>query len=603
MRRILFLWCLLMAAVSLQAQKLTVEKMEADPMDLSASTQLRNDRNGNPCGLVKVQLAAVGAQFEGNVIGDVAYKTGEYWVYMNDGAYLLRIKHPNFLPLDLNFRDYGIRKVEGKCVYVLTLVMPQTGPVPVDDGMRYLALSVVPASSRVEVDGQVQTLDADGTAMIRLSQGNHSYFVSAPGYADEQGVVTIGSEKVTKEIRLQSVLAQVSVSCPTPGAQIYVNDQLKGTSPWSGTLSAGNYLFEARLSGYRSGRVSETLAERANRQIEIPALVAITGNLDVSYKPMNAEVWIDGKKLGTSPDVFRNIIIGTHEVELRKDGYATEKKQVTISENQTASLTGSLTVSATAVTTSGGYSSGAAVETFTVNGVSFNMVRVDGGTFMMGSEDNEAYSDEKPVHQVTLSTFYIGETEVTQTLWKAVMGSNPSNWKGDSLPVETVSWDDCQTFIQKLNELTGKTFRLPTEAEWEYAAKGGRKNRGYIYSGSNNLDDVAWYWVNSGNKRLYGEWNSDKILSNFGRTHIVKTKQPNELGLYDMTGNVWEWCQDYKGEYISDEQTNPIGTRISANRISRGGSWCYFDRKCRNTYRGSDPHDSRDRNLGLRLAL
>lgn len=603
MKRIVIIFSLLITAVSLQAQKLTVERMEVALMDLSASTQQRNDRNGNPCALVKVLLPTVGVTFEGNVLGDVAFKAGEYWVYMSEGSYMLNVKHPNFYPLMVNFRDYDIKKVEGKTTYKLTVGMPQMVGVNMDDGNRYLVLTVTPANSVVEVDGQLVPLDGDGTARVLLSQGIHSYRVRASGCADDEGTVVIGNEKVTREIRLQSVLANVNVSCPTPGAQIYVNDQLKGKSPWSGSLTAGNYQFEARLNGHHSAKRSETLAQRDNRQIEFPALVAITGNLDVNYKPTNAEVWLDGKKLGTSPDIFRNIIIGTHEVELRKDGYQSEKKTVTISEGQTASLTGSLTASATAVTTSGGYSSGAAVETFTVNGVSFNMVRVDGGTFMMGSEDNEAYSDEKPVHQVTLSTFYIGETEVTQTLWKAVMGSNPSNWKGDSLPVETVSWDDCQTFIQKLNELTGKTFRLPTEAEWEYAAKGGRKNRGYIYSGSNNLDDVAWYWVNSGNKRLYGEWNSDKILSNFGRTHIVKTKQPNELGLYDMTGNVWEWCQDYKGEYISDEQTNPIGTRISANRISRGGSWCYFDRKCRNTYRGSDPHDSRDNNLGLRLAL
>lgn len=152
MKRYFLLALLLTCVLGLQAQKLTVEKMEVAPMDLSASTQLRNDRNGNPCGLVKVQLAAVGAQFEGNVIGDVAYKTGEYWVYMNDGAYLLRIKHPNFLPLDLNFRDYGIRKVEGKCVYVLTLVMPQGRDV---EKKQRLIINYTPASATVLVDAKL----------------------------------------------------------------------------------------------------------------------------------------------------------------------------------------------------------------------------------------------------------------------------------------------------------------------------------------------------------------------------------------------------------------------------------------------------------------
>ncbi|MBQ8467312.1 MAG: SUMF1/EgtB/PvdO family nonheme iron enzyme [Prevotella sp.] len=577
---------MLCVALGLRAQELTVKRMEVAPMDLSASTQQRNDRNGNPCALVKVQLATAGASFEGNVIGDAEFKKGEYWVYMSEGSYMLNVKHASFLPLFVNFRDFDIKEVESKVTYVLTLVMPQSGPVPVDDGMRYLALSVVPANSYVEIDGLEQQLDGDGTAMIRLSQGSHSYRVKATGYAEETGTVQIGADKVTKEIRLQSVLAQVRVSCPTPGAQIYVNDQLKGTSPWSGTLSAGNYLFEARLSGYRSGRQSETLAERANRQIEIPALVAITGNLDVSYKPMNAEVWLDGKKLGTSPDVFRNIIVGTHEVELRKDGYKSEKKTVTISEGQTASLTGSLTASATSNSYASSASSGASIETFTVNGVSFNMVHVEGGTFQMGSNDSDASSNEQPVHQVTLSTYSIGETEVTQALWEAVMGSNPSSFKGSNLPVEEVSWDDCQTFIRKLNQLTGKRFRLPTEAEWEYAARGGNRSRGYKFSGSNTIDEVAWCWDNRGKK-----------------THAVKTKRANELGLYNMSGNVHEWCQDWYGVYSSNSQTNPKGPSSATFRVYRGGSWGDYARQCRVSFRNGFTPVTRCNYLGLRLAL
>ena len=165
---------------------------------------------------------------------------------------------------------------------------------------------------------------------------------------------------------------------------------------------------------------------------------------------------------------------------------------------------------------------------FMVNGVSFEMVRVEGGTFHMGAtseQKDEAWDREKPVHSVTLSSYYIGKTEVTQALWQAVMGSNPSNFKGSNLPVECVCWNDCQEFIQKLNSLTGRNFRLPTEAEWEFACRGGNNSRGYKYSGSNNLGSVAWYDDNSG-----------------GQTHPVATKAPNELGIYDMSGNVWEWC-------------------------------------------------------------
>ena len=217
-----------------------------------------------------------------------------------------------------------------------------------------------------------------------------------------------------------------------------------------------------------------------------------------------------------------------------------------------------------------------------------NMVYVEGGTFTMGatSEQQNPEDDEKPTHRVSLSSFYIGKYEVTQALWKAVMGSNPSNWKGDNLPVENVSWNDCQTFLRKLNAMTGKNFRLPTEAEWEYAARGGNRSRGYQYSGSNVLSDVAWYDDNSGRK-----------------THNVGTKAPNELGIYDMSGNVWEWCQDWKGSYSSSAQTNPKGPSSGSYRVDRGGSWFNFAWSCRVACRYCHTPDYRYFDLGFRLAL
>ena len=172
---------------------------------------------------------------------------------------------------------------------------------------------------------------------------------------------------------------------------------------------------------------------------------------------------------------------------------------------------------------------------------------------------------------------------MTQALWKAVMGSNPSNWKGDNLPVENVSWNDCQTFLRKLNAMTGKNFRLPTEAEWEYAARGGNRSRGYQYSGSNVLSDVAWY---SGSK-----------------THNVGTKAPNELGIYDMSGNVWEWCQDWYGDYHGYSQTNPTGPSSGSKRVVRGGSWIYFAWCCRVADRTDYAPGIRNNDLGFRLAL
>ena len=229
------------------------------------------------------------------------------------------------------------------------------------------------------------------------------------------------------------------------------------------------------------------------------------------------------------------------------------------------------------------------IETIVVNGVKFNMVKIKGGTFRMGatSEQSNYDNDEKPVHSVTLSDYYMGETEVTQELWEAVMGSNPSRFMGDNQrPVERVSWDDCQEFIKKLNQLTGKEFRLPTEAEWEYAARGGKYSRGYKYSGSNNSDEVAWYGTNSGDK-----------------THPVATKKANELGLYDMSGNVLEWCNDWYGDYHSNSQTNSTGPSQGEYRVLRGGSWDFNDGGVRVSDRLNFTPDFRFIYYGLRLAL
>ena len=206
-----------------------------------------------------------------------------------------------------------------------------------------------------------------------------------------------------------------------------------------------------------------------------------------------------------------------------------------------------------------------------------------GGTSEQGSD---AYDDEKHTHSVTLSSYYICKYEVTQALWRAVMGNNPSNFKGDNLPVECVSWDDCQTFINRLNSYTGRNFRLPTEAEWEFAARGGNYSRHYKYSGSNYISDVAWYDGNSSY-----------------RTHPVGTKQANELGLYDMSGNVWEWCSDWYGSYSSYSQNDPTGPNSGSNRVKRGGSWSNGARGCRSTNRSNYAPGIRDDGLGLRLVL
>lgn len=226
---------------------------------------------------------------------------------------------------------------------------------------------------------------------------------------------------------------------------------------------------------------------------------------------------------------------------------------------------------------------------FTVRGVSFRMIRVEGGTFMMGADDKDADPDEGPLHEVTLSDYWIGETQVTQELWKAVMGENPSHFKsGPNLPVESVSWVDCKAFIRKLNKLTGYKFQFPTEAQWEFAARGGNlgMNHHYLYSGSNYINDVAWFEENSRKK-----------------THPVGEIDSNELGIYDMSGNLWEWCSDCYDNYSSKSETDPICTKSGSKRVRRGGSWNHSARNCRVSYRSNAKQEDKDEELGLRLAL
>ncbi len=303
------------------------------------------------------------------------------------------------------------------------------------------------------------------------------------------------------------------------------------------------------------------------------------------------DVYIDGVKQGVTP-LSISLSYGNQDVELRRDG-ETAKKTITVSQSGTEN------VLHLAFGLSPQWQAWISPKTKQVlQRLIDNMIKVDGGTFMMGATssrsrnslsnyDSDASSDESPVHSVRLSDFSIGKYEVTQEEWEAVMGNNPSKFKGANKPVERVSWNDCQEFIKKLNLLTGLQFRLPTEAEWEYAARGGNKYRGYKYSGSNTIGDVAWYWYNSSET-----------------THQVGTKRPNELGLYDMSGNVMEWCSDWYSDsyYSSSPTTNPTGPTTGSYRVYRGGSWRNDAQGCRVSFRYYSSPDYRNYDIGFRLA-
>ena len=226
---------------------------------------------------------------------------------------------------------------------------------------------------------------------------------------------------------------------------------------------------------------------------------------------------------------------------------------------------------------------------YLINGVRFTMKYVEGGTFMMGASDNDsiADSDEKPAHKVIVGDFYIGETEVTQELWKAVMGKNPAKIKGENWPIENVSYKKCLEFVEKLSEMTGRHFRLPTEAEWEYAARGGKYSKGYLYAGANDVEKVAWL-------------HNDTL---WARHMPVASKQPNELGIYDMSGGVWEWCDTPYEPYSGDKGT--FFTRLIRSRfkVVRGSGFRGYAKYARVSNRYCNAVWRNDHTIGLRIAM
>lgn len=530
----------------------------------------------------------------------------------------------------------------------LPLYHDEAGMVTVDQPRKELQFALRPAFGSVTVtstpSGALVFLDEKQVGQTpltldRIASGSHSLRLQAPQYAVERRNVSVADGQTANvAVTLAARFAEITVQAPQ-GAVVTVDGDRKGSGTLSWRQGEGLCDIVVSMAGHRDARRQlEVVAGRAQTVQLTPQ--PIYGSASVDSDPMDAEIWIDGKQYGVTPNVVERLLVGSHTLVLKKSGYADLQQQFSVEEGKEASLSVKLpagrsvqftsekpgmqiivdgkklgTTPLTAVVGIGHHSvsamrggdiidvrdldiisAGASLtmafrdfnHTFTVNGVQFTMVEVGGGTFTMGAtseQGSDAWDEETPAHQVTLSDYYIGQTEVTQALWEAVMGSNPSDHRGDNLPVEQVSWDDCQVFILELNQLTGKQFRLPTEAEWEYAARGGRKSRGYKYAGGNNIDSVAWCDGNSGNE-----------------THPVATKQANELGIYDMSGNVLEWCSDWCGDYTSSSQSDPQGPSSGLYRVIRGGCYYNFARNCRVSYRISNTLDYRSGYLGLRLS-
>ena len=504
----------------------------------------------------------------------------------------------------------------------------------------YINISTIPEQgAKAFVDGDYVGLTPIKTDKIR--SGSHTVMVMKDMYKmKEQSYNVTDGQTTNATLNMDANFVTVTLTVGI-GADIYVDEEYKGKEKWSGRLPDGAHIFEARKENHKKSVKTVNLVLGKNEAIALDAPTPINGEIDINTTPMGASIYIDGKHYGETPNYISDILIGSHELKLTKQGCSEIKKTISIKEGETLSVNEKLQtgkeisistdksgdkiyvdgnyVGISPITSTLAYgthtikaerngktvskninvaqSSGDSSvkltffgnQTFTVNGVSFTMIAVEGSTFQMGAtseQGSDADSDEKPVHSVPLSDYYIGETEVTQELWTAVMGNNPSYYSGNpKRPVERVSWNDCQEFIKKLNQLTGKNFRLPTEAEWEYAARGGKKSLGYKYSGSDIAGVVARYDGNSSS------------------THDVKIKQANELGIYDMSGNVWEWCQDWYGSYNSGSQTNPTGPSSGSYRVYRGGGWNDVARSRRVSYRYYSLPDGSRTDLGLRLSL
>jgi formylglycine-generating enzyme required for sulfatase activity len=312
------------------------------------------------------------------------------------------------------------------------------------------------------------------------------------------------------------------------------------------------------------------VTRNGNQTIDAASAVLrkLEGQIIVSSVPYEkgAEVRVDGELKGVVPATL-NLSAGEHEIKI-KGKKLQGKKKIVVKDRETVTVQVDIK--------QGG-------EKFT-NSIGMSFVFIEPGTFMMGSDGE---SDERPVHYVTLTKgYYMQTTEVTQGQWRKVMGNNPSNFNncGDDCPVEQVSWDDIQEFIKKLDRMEGHSrYRLPTEAEWEYACRAGSDTP---YANDNSLDSMGWY---DGNSR--------------SKTHTVAQKQPNNWGLYDMHGNVWEWCQDGYGDYSSGSVSDPEGASSGSRRVLRGGSWYHFAQLCRSASRLRFLPGSYGSPYGFRLAL
>jgi formylglycine-generating enzyme required for sulfatase activity len=415
-------------------------------------------------------------------------------------------------------------------------------------------------------------------------------------------------------------------------AIIYLNGAIVGSTSWTGKVAIGKHKIRVEKENFFTREYEVTVTRGRDLNVDL-MLTPKTGSIDIVSDPPQAMISINGRMYGFSPRVISDLPYGEYTVTIEKPEFTRVVQKITVNDVKPVKLevnlhSGREVTLDTNPTGAKVYINQnfmgitplkiwlkfgthlvkfekdemSLVENITVaqstrRPIVFDlkvsndpfenqMVFVKGGSFRMGDTFGDGIKEERPIHQVTLNDFYISKYEVTQAQWKTIMGNNPSHFAGcDECPVERISWLDIMEFIAKLNELTGKFYRLPTEAEWEYAAKGGQESRGFRYAGRNNINFVAWYSGNSG-----------------GRTHPVGKMEPNELGLYDMSGNVWEWVYDWFDFYTDTPKINPTGPKDGDFKIVKGGSWFGYIGGSRVACRGSDDQSNKRSYIGFRVA-
>ena len=622
-----------------QSQMRVVGQGEVATGYIVANQDNNKDANNRLVGALIIETDISGLNFEADAVR-LDQKPGQYILFVSPGQKKVRVLSSNHVPLDIILSEYGIRIKSGEAWKIKITGDKKLTEIPVN-------FLIIPEDAVLEIAGKKQNAPYRA---IPLKEGNLSVKVSKAGFKTQTRTIEISAKKNLFEFTLEEIIQElqsVTIRSEPKGADFFVDGINKGQTDKGVFLYPNSYDVKWSLSGYVD--VQQTLEVKENGKNEFSVkLEKNTGKLSWSVNPSNAKLlinkedftnasqaelapgrylielsadgydsqsetielkrgenlrktWsleqqtgglqfmidpVDAKvslKRGsqtvetwTGLKILKNLAVGTYQITAEMNGFETKTQTVTITKDKTQAVELKLEKSK-AISATG--------KTYT-NSIGMEFVLIPSGTFKMGSSNGE--SDEKPIHSVTISeAFYMGKYEVTQKEWKAVMGDNPSRFKGDKLPVEQVSWNDIQEFIKKLNQKEGGTkYRLPTEAEWEYAARAGSNSKWSFGDNESQLGDYAWYGSNSNSQ-----------------THPVGQKKPNKYGLYDVHGNVWEWVQDWydSNYYSSSPKTDSKGPSSGSYRVIRGGGWDSYAEITRSANRGYDNPEGGSYNIGFRL--